>query len=108
MIPRFLSDRASFNARRRDELLDGEIFYTLREANRRFKLIARKGILEQLSSRAVDGDVDGAAADAREIAGSLLKDGKPGVKDVSAYLQWIRKDMRHWMKTGEILDPQWQ
>jgi len=32
-----------------------------------------------------------------------LKDGKPGVKDVSAYLQWIRKEMRHWMKTGEIL-----
>jgi len=54
--------------------------------------------------RAVDGDVDGAAADAREIAGSLLKDGRPGVKDVSAYHQWIRKDMRHWMKTGEILD----
>jgi hypothetical protein len=25
------------------------------------------------------------------------------VKDVSAYLQWIRKEMRHWMKTGEIL-----
>jgi hypothetical protein len=26
MIPRFLSNRASFNARLRDELLDGEIF----------------------------------------------------------------------------------
>jgi len=32
MIPRFLSNRASFNARLPDELLDGEIFYTLREA----------------------------------------------------------------------------
>jgi hypothetical protein len=71
-----------------------------RENSKKYRPLKRKrGILEQLGRHAVfiamlNNNMDVGKADAREIADLLLEDGDLNVKEVVAYLQWLRRDMQ--------------